>query len=129
MADEDENLEALFEQVAAMHAHSPAIELLPVSAPLSLSGELTVDVLADVNPGLQDALVEAKQQQMPMRLHVGAITACDTAGLQLLLVMAIGARAAGTTLELCDATAAMVSMLDRFGLSRYFNVRPTGWAQ
>jgi anti-sigma B factor antagonist len=80
---------------------------MPGVEQLVLTGELTIHVAADLKPRLLAAL----EADDTLRLETAGINEVDTAGVQLLLMLAREARVAGKTLELVEPSQALLDVL------------------
>lgn len=72
-----------------------------------LTGELTIHVAADLKTRLSTAL----EADDTLRLEVAAVNEVDTAGVQLLLMLAKEARSTGKTLQLIEPSRALLDVL------------------
>ncbi len=82
-------------------------ERVPGVEQLELTGELTIHVAADLKPRLLAAL----EADDTLRLETAGINEVDTAGVQLLLMLAREAKLAGKTLELIEPSRALLDVL------------------
>lgn len=78
---------------------------------LALDGELTIVQAAAVRERLLEWLPQADG-----RLDLSGISACDSAGIQLLLAVSRSLRESGRTLQILQPSTAVVESLQRYGL-------------
>lgn len=83
----------------------------PVAA-LAVEGELTIYRAAE----LKDVLLDAVRQHAAPAFDLSAVTECDSAGLQLLLVARQEAAALGKALRVQDASAAVRDVFALLGI-------------
>ncbi len=82
------------------------------AAIITFEGDLLIDGVADAKPELVAAMGASKD----IRLDLGGIRACDTAGLQLLLLARASARARGAKIQLIARPASFNTAADRIGI-------------
>jgi phospholipid transport system transporter-binding protein len=83
---------------------------------LALAGELTIQQAADQHRVLLDALAARGDTAGSWTLDLGAIEACDSAGVQLLLAARQSLAALGAELQLERMTAPVREVLLTYGL-------------
>jgi anti-anti-sigma factor len=79
---------------------------------LALEGEITIYQAAELRPRLVEALAAAGA----LEIDLAAVTALDTAGVQLLLAARREARARTCELTFANPSPAVVEVLDLLGL-------------
>ena len=80
-----------------------------------LEGDLVVAEVAHAKPLLMAAMAAAGDR---FRLDVGGVGECDTAGVQLLLMVRASASSQGSRFEIIHAPAPLLGVLERLGLPR-----------
>jgi anti-anti-sigma regulatory factor len=93
----------------------------PSKTCVRLRGQLTAGGLGEA----QAALVESFARPGDACCDIGAIDACDTAGLQLLLSAAATARVQSRRLRIHGASSAVFDAVSRIGL----DVSAIGWSE
>ena len=81
-------------------------------AVLKIEGELKIGSVGDAKTEFVGALAACSE----LRLDVSELGQCDTAGIQLLLMVGVSARAAGKGLGLIGDTASFHTALERVGI-------------
>jgi anti-anti-sigma regulatory factor len=94
-----------------------------------LDGDLTIYQVGQVKHVLHEALQDAKSQALPLRLNMSAVTECDGAGLQLLLVLGCAARTSDTRIEMAGLHTDIADMFSRYGVHAYFTMAAEGAGQ
>jgi anti-anti-sigma regulatory factor len=82
------------------------------TAVVGIEGDLRLGCVADAKPELVAVLATGSD----LRLDLGALGDCDTAGIQLLLMAGAAARAKGRRCVLIGHTDAFRAALDRVGI-------------
>jgi|SRR5579872_5196367 len=79
---------------------------------LKIEGDLRIGSVADAKPELVALLAAGSE----IRIDLGAVDRCDTAGVQLLLMTCASARAKGKKFVTISHSAALLAALDRAGI-------------
>ncbi|QEN01202.1 STAS domain-containing protein [Sphaerotilus sulfidivorans] len=95
---------------ASVHVNDLTCPEAPAEA-LALDGELTIVQATALRERLLEWLPQADG-----RLDLSGISACDSAGIQLLLALSRSLRESGRTLQILQPSTAVVESLQRYGL-------------
>lgn len=84
-----------------------------------IEGELTIYQAAELKDALLGALA-ALPEQAALELDLSDVTECDTAGVQVLMVLKRAARAQGRELHLRGHSPAVLEVFELLNLAAYF---------
>lgn len=100
--------------------------VMETSGVISISGELTIYQVTEVNPLLQAALDRARLDKTPPRIDLSEMTECDGAGLQMLIALARATNAVETKVILEHVPIEIAAMLKTYNVSEFFNLGTGG---